>query len=168
MAGGHAALLQVLLVILFGAIERVCGSNLRRDGPLELSAGFERRPRLFGCRFLHRRMEEDCRAVLRAEVWSLAVHLRRLVRVPEDVEQMFVTYFRGIKRYLHDFRMSRFIRADILVGRIGRLAATVPHCGINHSWHALKSRLHAPEAPCPKCRYFCHGHHSSLQFLPSS
>src|SRR5438132_11702569 len=113
-------------------------------------------------------MEENCRAVLRAEVWSLAVHLRRVVRVPEDVEQMFVTYFRGIKRYLHDFRMPGFICADIFVRRIGRLAATVSHCGIKHSWHALKCRFDAPEAPRSKCRYLCHGRRSSLQSLPSS
>src|SRR5437773_12519994 len=98
MAGGHAALLQVLLVILFGAIERACGSNLRRDGPLEFSAGLDRLSRLLGCRFLFRRMKENCCAVLRAEVWSLAVHLRRVVRVPEDVEQLFVTRFRRIER----------------------------------------------------------------------
>src|SRR5947208_5645569 len=109
MAGGHAALLQVLLVILFGAIERACGSNLRRDGSLEFSAGLDRRSRLLGCRFLLRRMEENRRAVLRAEVWSLAVHLRGVVSLPKHIKQLFVAHFRVIESHPHDFRMSRFI-----------------------------------------------------------
>src|SRR5206468_2062760 len=168
MAGGHAALLQVLLVILFGPIECACRSNLRRDGPFEFAGGFERRPRLLGSYFLFRRMEENRRAVLRAEVWSLAVCLRGIVSLPKNVEQLFVTHFRRIERHLHDFRVASFIGADIFVGRILRLPAAVPHCRINHSWHPLKRRFDAPEAPRPKCRYFCHGHRSSLQSLPSS
>jgi len=42
VAGGHAALLQIFLVVFFGAIESACGCDLRRDGPLESAAGIER------------------------------------------------------------------------------------------------------------------------------
>jgi len=44
VAGGHAALLQVLLVVLFGAIEGARGRDLRGDGPLEFSNGIKRCP----------------------------------------------------------------------------------------------------------------------------
>src|SRR5213078_4277994 len=44
VAGGHAALLQVLLVVLFGAIEGACGRDLRGDGPLEFPNGIKRCP----------------------------------------------------------------------------------------------------------------------------
>src|SRR5437660_7067765 len=108
-------------------------------------------------------MEENRRAVLRAEVWSLAVHLRGVVSLPKHIKQLFVAHFRGIESHLHDFRMSRFIRADVFVGRILRFPAAVPHCGIKHSGHALKRRFDAPEAPRSECRYFRHGYHPSPQ-----
>ena len=44
VAGGHAALLQVLLVVLFGAIEGACGRDLRGDRPLEFPPGIKRGP----------------------------------------------------------------------------------------------------------------------------
>src|SRR5437016_8685006 len=44
VAGCHAALLQVFLVILFGAIESACRRDLRRDRALALATGIERCP----------------------------------------------------------------------------------------------------------------------------
>src|ERR1700674_1949638 len=44
VAGGHAALLQVLLVILFGAIKGACGRDLCGNGPLEFPLGIKRCP----------------------------------------------------------------------------------------------------------------------------
>src|SRR6266478_6301682 len=52
VAGGHTALLQIFLVILLTAIERACGRDLRRDGPLEFAAGIECCSRLLGRGFL--------------------------------------------------------------------------------------------------------------------
>src|SRR6266446_1108443 len=158
VAGGHTALLQIFLVILLTAIERACGRDLRRDGPLEFAAGIECCSRLLGRGFLLRGMKKNRRAILRAEVRPLAVHLRRVVRLPENVEQLLVTHFRRIECYLHHFRMPRFIRANVFVGWIRRLPAAVTDRCINHSWHALKRRLHAPEASRSKRRYLCHGY----------
>src|SRR5467141_2871966 len=91
-------------------------------------------------------MKENRRATLRAEIRPLAVDLRRVVSLPESVEQLFVTHFCRVKRHLHHFRMPRFVRANIFVGGIRSLPAAVSYCRINHSWHPLKRRLHAPEA----------------------
>src|ERR1700687_2703847 len=104
-------------------------------------------------------MKEKCRAVLRTRVRSLAVHLRRVVSLPENVEQLFVTHFCRVKRHLHHFRMPRFVRANIFVGGICRLPTAVPYCRTNHSWPALKLGLDATEAPRSESRLFCHGYH---------
>src|SRR2546429_485907 len=137
MAGGHAALLQVLLVILFGPIECACRSNLRRDGPFEFACGFERRPRLLGSYFLFRRMEENARGVLRPEVWPLGFCRGGFVTLQKTVDKLFVALFGGIKLFLHTPRIPLFVRAAVFVGRFLPPPAAVPHCRINHSWHAL-------------------------------
>src|SRR5580693_9566951 len=102
-------------------------------------------------------MKENRGAVLRAEVRSLAVHLRGIVCLPEHVEQFFVTHLRGIKRDLYHFRVAGFIGAHVLVGRILRMPAAVAYGGINHSRNALERRLHTPEAAGAKCRNLAHG-----------
>src|SRR5215472_12949592 len=106
MAGSGAALLQIFLVIFFGAVELACWGNLRRNRPAELAARLQRRTRLLCDSLLLRRMKENRRAVLRPEVRTLAVHLRRIVRLPEHLEQLLVTYFGGIERDLHHFSVS--------------------------------------------------------------
>src|SRR2546430_668758 len=165
VAGRHAALLQVLLVILFGTIERACRRDLRRDGPLEFAAGIERCARLLCRGFLLRRMKENRRAILCAEVWTLPVHLCRVVSLPENVEQLFVTHFCGIERNLHPFRMPRFIPANVFVGWIRHISAAVAYGSVNHSRDALKRRLNTPKAPRPKRRNLCHGCHPLDQTL---
>src|SRR5437867_5941722 len=71
----RAALLQVSLVVLLGAIERTCSRNFRSDRPTKFSARFQRRLG-FLCRcFLFRRVKENRGAILRAKVGSLAIHL---------------------------------------------------------------------------------------------
>src|SRR5438876_9015807 len=101
-------------------------------------------------------MKENCRAVLRAEVWPLAVNLGRVMRLPERIEQLFVTHFRRVERNLHHFCVPSFIRANIFVARIRLLSAAVACRSIDHSRYALKRRLYSPEAPCSKCRCICH------------
>src|SRR5271165_1897668 len=102
-------------------------------------------------------MEKNGRAVLRAEVRSLAVHLRRVVHFPEYIEQLLVAQLRWIKGDLHDFRVTRFVRANIFVGGIKHLAAAVAHCRIDHSRHLLKSCFNSPEASRSKRCNLWHG-----------
>src|SRR6266478_3752099 len=113
-------------------------------------------------------MKENRGAVLRAEVWSLAVHLRWVVSLPEGFQQLFISDFRRIKTYLHDFRMPRFIRANIFVSGIRHLSAAVAYCGVDHSRHALKRCFNTPETSCSKSRNLCHGITSSCKFLSHS
>src|SRR6266513_2861461 len=93
-------------------------------------------------------MEENRRAVLRAEIRSLAVHLCRVMSLPENVEQLFVTHFCGIKCHLHHFHMPGFVCANVFVSRIRRLPA--------------------PETSRSESRYLCHGYHPLVQTLVTS
>src|SRR5439155_6374835 len=102
-------------------------------------------------------MKENRRAILCAEVWTLPVHLCRVVSLPENVEQLFVTHFCRIERHLHHFRMPRFIRAHVFVGRIRHVSTAVAYGGVNHARDLLKRRLNAPKAPRSKRRNLCHG-----------
>src|SRR2546425_11078070 len=108
-------------------------------------------------------MKENRRAVLRAQIRSLAVHLRRVMSLPENVEQLFVTHFCRIERHLHHFGMPGFVCANVFVGWIRRLPAAVPYGRINHSRHALKRGLHTPETSRSESR--SEEHTSELQSL---
>src|ERR1700685_486290 len=123
MAGGCAALLEIFLVIFLGAIEGSRRGDFRSDRAAEFSAGFQCGLGLLGGRFLLRRMKENRGAVLRPEVGSLAIRLRRIVNLPEGVQQLRVTQLRRIEGHLHDFRVPRFIRTHIFVGRVWHVPA---------------------------------------------
>src|SRR5258708_35759604 len=98
-------------------------------------------------------MKENRCAVLCAEVRSLAVYLRWVVNLPKSFQQLFVSHFRGIKSYLHDFRMPCFIRTNVFVRRIRHLSPAVAYGGVDHSRHGLKRSFNAPETTCPQSRY---------------
>src|ERR1700677_2015184 len=84
----QAALFEVLLMILLGAPEFGGRRNLRDNRPWETSLrGISRCPR-FG--FLLRRVIENRRTVLRADVRALAIQSRRVVVVPEHFENIVV------------------------------------------------------------------------------
>src|SRR3989442_891536 len=106
-------------------------------------------------------MEENRRAVLRAEVRPLAIHLRGVMHLPKHIEQLFVIHFCRIKSHLYHFRVPGFVRAYVFVSRIQHLPAAVAHGGINYAGHALKRRFHAPEAPRSKSRNLRHGYLSA-------
>jgi len=50
----------------------------------------------------------------------------------------------GVKRHLHDLGMAGFIRTNILISRVFRVAAAVAHSRIHHSGHALERGLDPP------------------------
>src|SRR6266478_1314541 len=110
-------------------------------------------------------MEENRRAVLRAEVRPLAIHLRGVMHLPKHIQPLFVTHFSRIKSHVYHFRVPGFVRAYVFVRRIRRLPAAVAHGGINYTGHALKRRFHAPDAPRSKSRNLRHGYLSVDQAL---
>src|ERR1700674_2460635 len=101
-------------------------------------------------------MEEDCGAVLRAEIRALAVYLRGIVHLPEGVEQLFVAHLRRVEGDLHDFGVAGFVGADIFVRGIWGVSAAVPHRGVDHSGDAAKLRFDPPKTSCSKGRSLGH------------
>src|SRR6266705_2090355 len=110
-------------------------------------------------------MEENRRAVLRAEVRPLAIHLRGVMHLPKHIQQLFVTHFCRVKSHLYHFCVPGFVRAYVFVSWIRHLSAAVAHGGINYTGHALKRRFHTPEAPRSKSRNLRHGYLSVDQAL---
>src|SRR5258708_8522173 len=132
MARGHAALLQIFLMVLFGAIERARGSDFGGDRPLEFAAGVQRGARLLSGGFLLRRMEENRTAILRAEVRSLAIHLSWVVSLPECIQQLFLTQYCPVEVHLHYLRGPGFIGANIFLRGVCHLSAAVASSPTNH------------------------------------
>src|SRR4051812_9504624 len=90
VAARAAALLEVLLVVVLGLPEGRSGLDLRLDLPRPAELGLGRRLARARRRLLLGRVEEDRRAVLRADVESLAIPRTRVVLAPEDVEDILV------------------------------------------------------------------------------
>ena len=78
---------------------------------------------------LLRRVEEDHRPVVVADVRTLTVELRRVVVHPEDVEQRVVAHASRVKRDLDGLGVPGAVRAHVLIrGRL-REAARVADLG---------------------------------------
>src|SRR5882762_8945758 len=144
-------------MILLAYVERAGRGYLRGDRLAEFAAGLQRGFRLFRGRLLLWRMEEDRGAVLRAEVRALAVHLRRVVHLPESIEQLLIGQCRWIESDLHDFGMPGFIGADVFIGRVFCVAAAVPDDCVNNSRNAAECCFDPPKASCSKGCGFGHG-----------
>src|SRR5207245_9172553 len=64
------------------------------------------RSTLFPYTTLFRSVKENRRAVLCSEIRPLPVHLRGIVRLPENVQQLFVAYLSRIKRDRKSTRLN--------------------------------------------------------------
>src|SRR6476659_9301556 len=84
VAARQAALLQVLLVVVFGAVEGAGGDDLGGDGPAVAPAGLLLGAAGLGGGLLGGGVGEDDRAVLGAHIRPLAGALGRVVVGPED------------------------------------------------------------------------------------
>src|SRR5947209_16271343 len=154
MAGSRTALLEIPLVIFLGAIERGRGGDFGDDGPAKASGGlglffgFARDGFLFG------RMEENRRAILRAEIGPLAVELRGVVDLPESFQKLFVTQLFRVKRHLHDFGVTGPVGAHVLVRGVCGVPTRVAHNSVCHAGHLPKRRLNSPKTSRAKCSDF--------------
>src|SRR5690349_12659504 len=86
---------EVLLMIVLGEIELRRVLDLRRDGRIALGADrcLIGLPRSFGGAPLRRRRGVDSRAILRADVVTLAHALRWVMALPERLQQLLVGDF---------------------------------------------------------------------------
>src|SRR5213592_3589979 len=98
-------------------------------------------------------MVENRRPILSAEVRALAVQLRGIMILPEDIQQGFVRSLCRIVVNLNCFRMSCAVGADVFIRRILHLAAGVANTGACHTRNLPKCCFDAPEASSSKCRF---------------
>src|SRR5580693_9879159 len=104
-AMGQAALFEVLLVIVLGAVERPGGGDLGHHRLAMAAGGFELRLRRARGLLLGGIEEEDRGAVLGPPVRTLAVELGGVVVVPEGLEQLIVGDPGGIEPNLDGLGM---------------------------------------------------------------
>src|SRR5258708_9182209 len=102
-------------------------------------------------------MRENRRAVLLAEVRSLAVHLCRIVQMPEGVDKRFVLHFFRIEFDLHHFGVAGLVGADIFVSWIFGVAVAVAYQRVHDSWNLAELYFDSPETAGGKCSKFSHG-----------
>src|SRR5208283_1494028 len=152
MAARAAVLLDVLLVILFGAPERRGGRDFGDNRATEPAAGLEPLFQSSRCRLLGLVVIEDGRAVLSSDVGPLAVQRGRIVKLPEDLQQPLVVNLGWIKLNLNDLGMPGPVRADRLIAWVLQVAAHVADRRPGHSRRPAKCFLNSPEAACPKRR----------------
>src|SRR5205085_3634555 len=159
-AARAAPLLQVLLVVVLGRVERLCRLDHRDDGLAIVRLLLRLRSRrdllLLGI------VEEDHRAVLVADVPALAVELGRVVLGPEDLEQLLVRDLLRVVGDLDDLRVAGRVGADVLVGRVLERAALVADLCPGYAVELAERGLHAPEAAgAERCLLL---HYSSSSF----
>lgn len=83
--------------------------------------------------------------VLRANIWPLAVTLRRVVQAEKMLQQRFDCKYRWVIAYPHNFSMAGIPITDIFIRRIRRMTAAVAGRRLNHAGNLIQIKLHAPE-----------------------
>ncbi len=156
MAVREAAFFQIALVILFGAPEGLRRLDLGDDS-LRPETALRRELLDLGARlrFLFRGMEKDGRAVLCPPVWPLAVQRRRVVKVEERIQELFVAHFRGLELQFDDLGMAGLVGANILVTWSLERAALVSDGRALHARNGPESCFNSPEAAGRECRFLC-------------
>src|ERR1043166_6080835 len=84
------------------------------------------------------------------------IHLRRIMHVPERIDQSCVAHLLRIKFNLHHFRVACLIRANIFVRWIFGMAIAVAHDSVDHSRNHPELHFHSPETPSGKRSEFSH------------
>src|ERR1700674_5089374 len=137
-------LLEISLVVVLGRPETGSGDDLGHDRPVEvvlcLSGRLTRRLLLRGV------VEKDRRAVLVTVVGALAVQGRRVVHVPEGIQQLVVRDLCRVVSDLDRLSVTGPARADLLVGRVVPVAARITRNGIDDAGDLVEEVLDPPKA----------------------
>src|SRR5829696_3335983 len=141
-------LVQVLLVVGLGIVERASGRNLRGNRivtgtPKRLLVGVT--ALLSGPTLLVTRVV-DCRAVLRADVVALTHPLRRVMGLPEHCEQFPVGDLLRIEDDEHGLGVPGSSATNLLIGRVRCEAARVADCCRVNALDLPEFTLGPPEA----------------------
>src|SRR5579863_2918716 len=126
---GGSLLLEVLLMILLSRVEFAGGHDLRDDLVSEDVRLLDLLQRRAGGLLLGGIVEEDCRAVLGADIGALAVKRGRIVRAPEDIEQLGVADLRRVEVHQHGLGVTRGVSADVFISGIDGAPAGITDGG---------------------------------------
>ena len=78
------------------------------------------------------------------------------IYLPECIQQLFVTQLRRVKCHLHNFRVSGFVGAHVLIGWIDSVPAAIADNRVDDARNSPERRLDSPKATRAKCRNLCH------------
>src|SRR5205085_1697761 len=88
---------------------------------------------------------------------ALAVELGWIVGCEEDVEDVAIAHLVGVEGHPDRLGMAGVAAADLLVGRVGDMAADIAALDLADADNVLEHRLGAPEAPAgQRCLLFRH------------
>mmetsp|Transcript_33623 Transcript_33623/g.62122 ORF Transcript_33623/g.62122 Transcript_33623/m.62122 type:complete len:213 (+) Transcript_33623:84-722(+) len=141
---------QVLLMILFGVVKRLCRENF------SLAIGAIRLHHLARNLLLLLGMIINPVSVLHPSVVPDLV--QQVPRIPQtfhsDPDEFLVVHHLGIVQDVDGFRVTRRSGAHVSVGRIHRGALSVPHLCPHHAGNSHVLQLASPKAPQRDGRYF--------------
>ena len=92
----HAALFEILLMIVLGLVEFPRRHDLGNDRALELRGFSQFFFEIFRLFFLFRRIIKDHGAVLIADIRALTVDRGWVVEIPKSFQELFIRDLRGI------------------------------------------------------------------------
>src|SRR5450755_2204518 len=162
VTGGEAALFQILLVIILGGMERHRWDDLGDNRFLEASRLLQLLLRQLGFALLLRGVKKDRGAILRSIVRTLAVELGGIMVFPKHFQQLLVGKFRRIVLHFDCLGVAGAVAANILVGRIGKVAARVSNPGRGDTRQLAESGFNSPETACSKGGF---GHMNGTPYL---
>ena len=140
--------------MIFFRPEKVrCGFDLRHNCSPELACFFQVFLRIFRFRFLFRRMIENYRTVLGADIGSLPIRCGRIVIGPKNVQQVAIRNPCRIIFYLHDLGVPGPIRANIFVSRILSGSAGVADRRAYDALQPAEGLFHTPKTSGAKSRF---------------
>src|SRR5262249_52384285 len=151
----------VILMVLFGLVERSGRHDLGRDRLLE--ALLDRRLRGLRQRPLFLAAIEDRAAILVAVVAELTILRQRIDVVPEHVEQLVIAHLGRIVHDLHRFGVTGAAVRNLFVAGVDGVPASVAGGGANYAVDLVEIGLHAPEAAAGEG-----GNGGSLRLAPPS
>src|SRR5215218_6017265 len=144
-------LVEVLLVVRLGVVERSRGGDLGRDlaqpGVVERRLVAVARSLDHGALLFERVVDRG--AVLGPEVVALAHALRRVVALPERAQDLLERDLRRVEHDEHGLGVAGRAAADLLVRRVRRVAARVAGGGRVDAVELPAQPLGAPEAAEP-------------------
>src|SRR4029078_8786482 len=135
----------IFLVILFSNVELdrrdALGDDRRREGLVRRKF----RDDFLGFGFFLRRMIENGRAVLRADVVTLTVQSGRIVDDEKYLQKIAETQSRRNKSNLYDLGITVVAATYIAVGRFWLVAAHLPRFNADDTFEPVVHGLEAPE-----------------------